>query len=171
MSFNRYLFSSATGEWGTPQTLYAVLNAEFSFTLDACATGENAKAPHYYSEGSLDKPWEGVVWCNPPYGREIGAWIQKGYEAARNGATVVMLLLSRTDTRWFADYVMKSSEIRFIKGRLRFNGARNSAPFPSMIVVFDSSGNEHPRIRLQVPAMGQKGGPLPVATEGSTYGV
>ncbi len=136
MSFNRHLFSSATGEWETPQELYNALNSEFGFTLDACASVDNAKVATYYSEDSLNKPWCGVVWCNPPYGREIGKWVKKGLESAHAGTTVVMLLPSRTDTKWWHESVMTASEIRFIKGRLKFGGAKNSAPFPSVIVVF-----------------------------------
>ena len=76
-----------------------------------------------------------IVWCNPPYGREIGRWVQKGYEEAEN-AVVVMLLPARTDTRWFHDYCMKG-KITFLRGRLKFGGSKNAAPFPSMVVEFD----------------------------------
>ena len=79
---------------------------------------------------------------NPPYGREIGKWVQKAYEESLVGALVVCLLPSRTDTKWFHNYVMKSTEIRFIKGRLKFGDATNSAPFPSCVVVFDLGGVE-----------------------------
>lgn len=73
---------------------------------------------------------------NPPYGRKIGNWIEKAYQSALGGATVVCLLPSRTDTRWFHEYCLKSSDIRFIKGRLHFGGSKNAAPFPSVVVVF-----------------------------------
>ena len=142
MSFNRHLFSSATGDWETPAELFAELNAEFGFTLDACASVDNAKVKaNYYDSGGLALPWEGIVWCNPPYGRVIGAWVRKGRESAERGAMVVMLLPSRTDTRWWHDDVMKASEIRFIRGRLRFGNMRNGAPFPSAIVVFRPMGH------------------------------
>lgn len=139
------MFSSETVEWATPQGVFDELDAEFGFTLDACATAENTKLKQFLpSEGlwsALAMPWDGVVWCNPPYGREIGDWIAKGHEAAQRGATVVMLLPARTDTRWFHEYVLKADEIRFIKGRLKFGGAENSAPFPSMVVVFKPEAN------------------------------
>jgi hypothetical protein len=76
---------------------------------------------------------------NPPYGREIGKWIKKAYEESLNGCTVVCLLPSRTDTRWFWDYILGKAEIRFIKGRLKFGGHKNAAPFPSMIVIYRGS--------------------------------
>jgi site-specific DNA-methyltransferase (adenine-specific) len=82
----------------------------------------------------LKQEWTGVCWCNPPYGRKIGLWVEK---AAKAECTVVMLLPARTDTRWFHDYIYGYAEIRFIRGRLKFGGAQNSAPFPSMIVIFD----------------------------------
>lgn len=79
------------------------------------------------------------MFCNPPYGRKIGKWVQKGYEEANGGALVVMLLPARTDTKWFHDYCLRG-EIRFIKGRLRFGGSDMNAPFPSMVVVFRGDG-------------------------------
>ena len=83
----------------------------------------------------------GVVWCNPPYGREIGLWVKKAYESAHeSGGIVVMLIPARTDTKWFHDYVLHRAEIRFIAGRLKFGGAKNSAPFPSMVVIFRGAG-------------------------------
>lgn len=136
------LFSSATCEWATPQELFDALDAEFRFTLDACATPENAKCAAFYTKADdgLAQDWRGSVWCNPPYGREIGAWIRKGYQAAQDGATVVMLIPSRTDTRWWHEYVMKADEIRFLRGRLKFGGAKQDAPFPGAVVVFDVRG-------------------------------
>jgi len=134
--FNRSLFSSLTDNWSTPLGLFKALNEEFGFTLDACATASNATVPNYYDSDSLGKPWTGVVWCNPPYGRDIGKWIHKGRLSALAGATVAMLIPSRTDTRWWHEDVMLAAEIRFIKGRLKFGGSLNSAPFPSAIIVF-----------------------------------
>ena len=139
--FNRHLFSSLSGEWETPQGLFDVLNNEFGFTLDVCATRENAKTYKSFMrpEDGLQENWGRYrCWMNPPYGREIGKWVQKAHESAQAGALVVCLLPSRTDTRWWHDYVMKASEIRFIKGRLKFSGHKNGAPFPSVIVVFQS---------------------------------
>jgi len=139
MSFNEGLFLSGSTEAETPQDFFDALNAEFHFNLDPASTHENAKCERHYTqeEDGLSQPWDGKVFCNPPYGREIGKWVKKGYEEAQRGNTVVMLLPARTDTRWFHDYVMKARHLFFIKGRLRFSNMENSAPFPSMVVVFD----------------------------------
>lgn len=135
---NPVMYSSASDLWETPQDLFDKLNEEFHFTLDVCALPENAKCSKFYTPqgNGLLQPWEGTCWCNPPYGRDVGKWVQKAYESAVNGATVVMLLPARTDTRWFHDYIWGYAEVRFIKGRLKFGNAVNPAPFPSMIVVF-----------------------------------
>lgn len=137
------LFSSASVEWSTPQEVFDKLDDEFHFTLDAAATQENAKCERYYTkdQDGLKNPWGGVVWCNPPYGRKIGLWVRKAYESTHeNGSTVVMLLPARTDTKWFHGYILHRAEIRFIAGRLKFGGAKNSAPFPSMVVIFRGAG-------------------------------
>nr|DAU97397.1 MAG TPA: DNA N-6-adenine-methyltransferase [Caudoviricetes sp.] len=134
------MFSSKTDLWETPQDLFDKLNNEFQFTLDVCATPENAKCDKFYTkeQDGLKHPWKGTVWCNPPYGRGIGQWVRRALFASVSGATVVMLLPARTDTKWFHDYIYKRNnvEIRFIRGRLKFGGSKNSAPFPSMVVVF-----------------------------------
>ena len=130
------MFSSATDEWSTPQDVFDKLNEEFSFTLDPCANDTNHKCKKYFTktENGLLQNWDDeIVFCNPPYGREIGKWVKK---AAESKATVVMLLPARTDTKWFHDYIYEKAEIRFIKGRLKFGDAQNSAPFPSMVVIF-----------------------------------
>ena len=137
------MFSSATDNWSTPQDFFDKLNDEFHFTLDVCADENNHKCEHYYTKeiDGLSRPWVGTVWCNPPYGRKIGEWVRRAYISSQIGsATVVMLLPARTDTRWFHDYIYNKSntEIRFIKGRLKFGGCKNSAPFPSMVVIFRS---------------------------------
>lgn len=130
-------FSSATDLHATPQDFYDALHAEFGFQTDVCATEENAKCAHYFTvdDDGLSQSWERNCWMNPPYGKTIGAWMRKAYESSLNGATVVCLVPARTDTRWWHDYAMKG-EIRFIKGRLKFGGAKNSAPFPSAVVIF-----------------------------------
>mgnify|MGYP003312266264 CR=1 FL=1 len=136
---NSVHFMSNTDMWETPQAFFDDLNNEFNFTMDVCATPENAKCPIFYTkeQDGLTSPWYGTVWCNPPYGREIGKWVRRGYEQSNNGnVTVVMLLPARTDTKWFHDYIYSKAEIRFIKGRLKFGGSKNSAPFPSMIVIY-----------------------------------
>lgn len=133
---NKLMFSSATDEWSTPQDVFDKLNGEFSFTLDPCANDTNHKCKKYFTktENGLLQNWDDeIVFCNPPYGREIGKWVKK---AAESKATVVMLLPARTDTKWFHDYIYEKAEIRFIKGRLKFGEAQNSAPFPSMVVIF-----------------------------------
>ena len=132
------MFSSKTDLWETPKDLFDKLNKEFHFALDVCATPENAKCEEFYTkeQDGLKQPWKGTVWCNPPYGRQIGEWVRRGFFASISGNTVVMLLPARTDTKWFHDYIYGKAEIRFIRGRLKFGGSKNSAPFPSMVVVF-----------------------------------
>lgn len=138
---NEALLSSKTGEWSTPQDFFDRLDWKYHFTLDAAATPENAKCARFFTaeDDGLSKNWGGqIVFCNPPYGREIGRWVRKGYEEAK-AAVVVMLLPARTDTRWFHDYCMKG-KITFLRGRLKFGGAKDAAPFPSMLVEFDRRG-------------------------------
>lgn len=133
------MFSSATDMWATPQWLFDDLDAEFHFTLDACAVADNAKCASFFSpeQDGLSQEWRGTLWCNPPYGRQIGKWVEKAASSAASGlATVVMLIPARTDTAWFHDYVYGKAEIRFLRGRLKFGDSKNSAPFPSMIVIF-----------------------------------
>ena len=138
------LFASEKDDWETPQWLFDELDKEFGFNLDVAANCHNAKCQNYYdieSDG-LIQPWKGVCWCNPPYGRNVGKWVMKAHMAAMRGITTVMLLPARTDTRYFHDYIYGRYEIRFLKGRLKFEGAKNTAPFPSMIVVFAINGME-----------------------------
>lgn len=132
--------SSATDLWATPQDFFDKLNDEFAFTLDVCATSENAKCCDYFTkdDDGLIQEWQGVCWMNPPYGRGIGAWLKKAYEASTTGATVVCLVPARTDTSWWHDYAMRG-EIRYVRGRLKFGGHKNSAPFPCAVVVFRQS--------------------------------
>lgn len=142
---NKVLFSSATAEWETPQDLYDKRHGEFNFVVDVCARAENAKCSAFFSPevNGLVQPWHqyGTCWMNPPYGRNISMWVQKAYEESQKGATVVCLLPARTDTRWFQDYCLKHGEVRFIRGRLKFGGAANPAPFPSVIVIFRPKGD------------------------------
>jgi site-specific DNA-methyltransferase (adenine-specific) len=134
------LFSSEDMTWTTPQDFFDTLNKEFNFTLDPCCFKETAKCKKYYTpvEDGLKQSWSNeVVFCNPPYGSEIKHWVKKSYEESKNDTTtIVMLIPARTDTQWFHDYIYNKAEIRFIKGRLKFGGAKNSAPFPSMIVIY-----------------------------------
>ena len=135
-------FSSATDEWATPQWLFDALHREFPFTVDPCATRENAKCPRFFTreEDGLMQYWgEEVVFMNPPYGLVISRWMWKALKASRAGATVVCLVPARTDTAWWHDYAMKG-EIRLLRGRLKFGGAKHGAPFPSAIVIFRPPG-------------------------------
>lgn len=159
-------FSSKTDLWATPQDFFDKVNEEFDFTLDACALPENAKCQNFYTPemDGLKQPWIGRVWFNPPYGEPQHACkknckkkkcLDRGYhndtykagivdfvsrarEAALKGdaEVVVGLLPARTDTKWFHNYIYGCAEIRFIKGRLKFGGSSNSAPFPSMLAIW-----------------------------------
>lgn len=131
------LWSSSTMTWETPISLFKDLNNEFHFNLDVCAEPETAKCDKYFtkSDDALKQEWNGVCWMNPPYGRDCYKWIEKAYNESLRGCTVVCLVASRTDTKWFHEFAVKG-ELRFIKGRLKFGGSNNSAPFPSLIVIF-----------------------------------
>ncbi len=138
--FNKVHFSSQTVEWPTPQGLFDELNGDFGFTLDPCATHENAKCKKYFTkeDDGLKHDWgKEIVFMNPPYRRGVTIkWMKKAYASSLKGATVVCLVPARTDTRWWHDYSMKASEIKFVKGRLKFGNSKNSAPFPSALVIF-----------------------------------
>jgi phage N-6-adenine-methyltransferase len=130
--------TSRSCEWTTPQDFFKALDEQFHFTLDPCATQENAKCKHYFTktDNGLAQPWTGRVFMNPPYGREIGRWVKKAYEEAQHNAELVVCLLpARTDTRWWHDYCLKG-DVQFVRGRLKFGDAKNSAPFPSVIILF-----------------------------------
>lgn len=132
-------FSSATDDWATPQEFFDELDAEFDFTLDVCASDSNAKCGRYFTrdDDGLSQTWDAErCWMNPPYGREIKEWMRKAYGSSLEGALVVCLVPARTDTAWWHDYAAKATEIRFVRGRLRFGSAKHSAPFPSAVVVF-----------------------------------
>ena len=142
------MFSSKAVEWETPQVLFNQLNKEFLFDVDVCATEDNAKCEVYYDKAfnALANNWAQhdssitMCWMNPPYGRGVtGLWVKKAHEQSKLGCKVVCLLPARTDTKWFHNYIYKKEgvEIRFIKGRLKFSGHKDSAPFPSMIVIFN----------------------------------
>lgn len=136
---NAGLFSSEAMDWETPQDFFNALNARFSFTLDVCALPENAKCSRYFTPevNGLSVPWTGErCFMNPPYGREIVAWVAKARREAERGALVVGLLPARTDTAWFHEHVYPHAHIEFLRGRIKFVGAASSAPFPSMIAVW-----------------------------------
>ena len=133
------LFSSATDQWATPLAFFEVWHARFGFTLDVCADAGNAKCQRYFTRdvNGLAQAWApDVCWMNPPYGREIGRWVQKAHVESTKGATVVCLLPARTDTAWWHDYVLPFAQVTFIRGRLKFGNATAGAPFPSAVAVF-----------------------------------
>jgi len=127
-------FSSETDLWATPMSFFKKYDDLYGFELDVCASVDNAKCKKFFTkeDDGLKQEWTGVCWMNPPYGREIGLWMKKAWESK---ATVVCLVPARTDTKWWHDYAMKG-EIEFIRGRLKFGNAKNSAPFPSAVVVY-----------------------------------
>ena len=157
-------FSSATSDWATPQPLFDALHREFGFTLDVCASKDNAKCPEFFTEeqDALHREWRGICWMNPPYGNPehpckpgctkklcqkrgfhsakyvpgINDFMRKAYCSAMAGATVVCLVPARPDTDWWHDWAARATEIRFFRGRLKFGAAVNSAPFPSALVIF-----------------------------------
>lgn len=145
---NKALLSSKNMNWCTPHDFFEELNAEFNFVLDAAANTKSAKCPLYFTPETdgLSQSWNcgGAVFCNPPYGREIGKWVKKAYEESQAGLPIVLLIPARTDTAYFHGYIYGKAEIRFIRGRLRFideNGhVYSPAPFPSMVVVYNAKG-------------------------------
>ena len=139
---NKGLFSSNTCEWETPIDLFNILDQEFNFTLDPCSNNNNFKCKKHYTlkENGLIQDWSSdIVFMNPPYGRDIYNWVKKAYNS---NTTVVCLLPARTDTKYFHEFIYNKAEIRFIKGRLKFGRSKNSAPFPSMIVIFKQSDKQ-----------------------------
>ncbi len=136
---NKAMYSSETDNWSTPQEFFDKLNKEFNFTLDPCAAAENAKCKKFYTveEDGLKQNWDGErVFCNPPYGGVLKYWVQKASDAT--GGVVVLFIPSRTDTQYFHEYIYQKPdvEIRFLKGRTKFGGQKNSAPFPSLLAIF-----------------------------------
>jgi site-specific DNA-methyltransferase (adenine-specific) len=136
-------FSSKTDDWATPQALFDSIDQQYHFDLDPAASQANHKTPQWYGLDHEDESrrdglmaeWEGLrVWLNPPYGRTIGQWVKKAADHHAQGNLVVLLLPARTDTKWFHDYII-DKDVQFLRGRLKFGAAINSAPFPSMIVV------------------------------------
>lgn len=148
---NALMFSKASDEWTTPQDFYDALNAEFGFGIDVAATEQNTKCGEFYSyvdedTNALTVEWHrdnGAHWCNPPYSK-CAAFVEKAARSRMLGVTTVVLVPSRTDTAWFHEFVWEQSahrpkpgvEVRFVRGRLKFGSQKNSAPFPSMVVVF-----------------------------------
>ena len=134
------MFSSSSEHWATPKVLFQVLDAEFHFNDDPC--------PLHGVEDGLSREWGSSTFINPPYGKAIVAWMKKALEESQKGKLVVCLVPSRTDTRWWHDNVMKATEIRFLKGRLKFGDSKNSAPFPSVVVIFRPAARSMMRTAL-----------------------
>ena len=151
--FLKVAFSSKSDEYSTPLKLFNQLNKEFNFTLDACASLENAKCDNYYTkeDNGLLQEWENEsVFCNPPYS-DIKLWVRKSYQEAKNNKVIVMLIPARTDTKYFHNYIYKIAEIRFIKGRIsfEFEGKKlGEAPFPSMIVIYKDIIKKEPQLDI-----------------------
>lgn len=147
---NSVHFSSKTDEWATPQKLFEELTHRYSIGLDVCATAENAKSKKYYEREAdgLSQEWVlgaapgTAAWMNPPYGRKIGAWVAKAACEANRGLTIIALLPARTDTNWWHEYIQPildgswRGEVKFLRGRVKFGDAKNSAPFPSVCVIW-----------------------------------
>jgi site-specific DNA-methyltransferase (adenine-specific) len=148
----KIFFSRASDEWATPHCFFDRCAKEFGpFDLDPCATAQNAKAARYFTQADngLAQPWAPArVWMNPPYGRVIGAWMRKAWEESRRGAFVVCLVPARTDTVWWHEYAIRG-QVRFLRGRLVFDGARHPAPFPSALIVFYPSETRIANTTLQ----------------------
>lgn len=140
------LFTRRRADWETPPELFRKLDREFGFTLDVCATPANAKCPTFYTaeQDGLQQPWTGVVWCNPPFGRDVDRWLSKARRASNDGATVVVLVPARTDTEWWHQEVepacrVGTADVRFIRGRVPFvraDGERSRSPFPSALIIY-----------------------------------
>ena len=135
---DKTLFPTGNTEWETPQDFFDILNRVFRFDIDVCATRKNAKCKRYFTFelNGLAQDWIGTVWCNPPYDRSIDRWLKKANQSHEQGATVVMLLPARTDTRWIHEYVFGKAQVIFLKGRLKFGNSSHSAPFPSMLAIW-----------------------------------
>lgn len=143
------MFSAQSEDWGTPKSLFEYWNELYGpFTCDPATTPENPLGtPVFYTKqnNGLEKPWLGKIYCNPPYGRGIKDWVKKACEevACGHAERVVMLLPARTDTAWFHDLIYRcpyqgvDARVKFLRGRVIFEGAKNSAPFPSMLVIFE----------------------------------
>jgi len=159
MPMTDVMFSKASDMWATPRAFFEALDAEFHFKVDAAASPENTQCKRWYAaamwddkalggDGALTGDWfeddgPGPYYLNPPYSR-CAAFIAKASEEAKKGCTVVCLVPARVDTRWWFQYVWSEEqqrplpgvEVRFIKGRLKFGDSKNSAPFPSVIIIF-----------------------------------
>ena len=146
MAFFKNKFDSIKQDWNTPKSLFDKLNDEFNFKRDLAATSENSLCSKYYTKENdgLKQEWVGVCWLNPPYGDKSSKmvdWIKKAYESTQENPdlTVVMLIPARTNTKWFHNYCLKSSEVRFICGRPKFGDSKHGLPQPLVLVIFKKS--------------------------------
>ena len=136
---NASLYSTGKIDWETPQWLYRALDVEFGFTVDVCSSPGNTKCARRFEDGLIADWSNEIAFMNPPYGREIGKWMDKALAESRRGATVVCLVPARTDTKWWHRVAMKG-EVRLLAKRLEFEGATNKAPFPCAVLVFRPMG-------------------------------
>jgi site-specific DNA-methyltransferase (adenine-specific) len=139
MSHQNYpnaLASHNTTEWSTPQDFFDKLNEKYHFTLDVAASEENHKCDRYYTkeENGLAQPWEGVIWCNPPYGKDELNWVIKAISCKNK---VVMLLPVKTSTDCWHDFIVPFGKVTFIRDKLKFGGYSHKAMFDSMLVEFN----------------------------------
>ena len=153
---NKVHFSSDSVEWETPQALFDLINSVANFETDVCASPDKAKCPVFYTPevDGLAQDWSGMCWMNPPYGRSISNWMRKAeHESRKPDTTVVCLLPARTDTAWWHEYALKGM-VLYIRGRLKFGGHKNSAPFPSAIVVLGGNRELWSRLQQQLTSKG-----------------
>lgn len=137
----KVIFSSESDEWSTPSNIFIALNQQYGFTLDPAASKENHKCPKFYdkNDDGLSKSWKDErVFLNPPYS-ETKKWIEKSLQEKDSAEVVVLLIAARTDTQAFHELLKHAKTIMFIKGRLKFNNSKNSAPFPSCVVVLEKN--------------------------------
>ncbi len=144
--FDKNRFASKKQDWNTPKYLFDKINEEFHFDCDLAASHENALCPNFYTKqnNGLLKQWSGTCWLNPPYNTKeckVIDWVKKAYNDTLNNEnlTVVMLLPARTNNKFWHDYIMRAAEIKFIRGRVKFNGAKHGLPQPLVLVVFKKS--------------------------------
>lgn len=140
---NKALFTSNKQDWETPKDIFERLNSKYHFDLDAAASHQNAKLPNYFTadDDALQQEWQGNVFCNPPYSRQLGKWLAKAWQEHQRdpNRVIVFLIPARTDTSYWHDYIFNKAEIEFLRGRIKFedNGnSKDAAPFPSAIVIY-----------------------------------
>jgi phage N-6-adenine-methyltransferase len=149
---NKVVFSSKSNEWETPLSFYSEQDVKYHFTLDPCCTNDNHLCSKYYTkeDNGLLHTWKGErVFVNPPYGREIGKWVKKAYEESLEGTLIMLFIPSRTDTKWFHDFILGKADVNFLKGRFKFenrtfpswradgNFKKSPAPFPMLLAVYN----------------------------------